>query len=222
MTLTYLQIYNKMTGQAWSMFDSEVQDKEEFETAVTTSIQKALSELWLCYDYPFRYKEVDYVTELGKNKIDMPNGNITQKIVNSETVYGIRIDKSFLEYDENIELREEKTGKPKYFKVKNDKIILYPTPDNEYTVNVEYLTITLGKDEDGNEIFKLENENDYIDIPQKFEDIFENALITKAMYYAIAEHTDENSSSYKEQADNAYKILVDYTRGIDRDKRVSW
>lgn len=222
MALTYLQIYNKMTGQAWSMFDSEVQDKEEFETAVTTSIQKALSELWLCYDYPFRYKEVDYVTEPDNNKINMPNGNITQKIVNSETVYGIRIGKSFLEYDENIELKDEKAGKPKYFKVKNDKIILYPTPDNEYTVNVEYLTIALGIDEDGKEIFKLENENDSINIPEKYEDIFENALITKAMYYAIAEHTDENSSSYKEQADNAYKILVDYTRGIDRDKRITW
>lgn len=220
MALTYLDIYNQITGQAWSMFDSEVLSKDEFETSVTTTIQKALSELWLSYDYPFRYRENVVKTTKDVNFIDMPNGNIAKRKTSTKTVYGIRIGNQFLDFNENIELEPQKSGKPTCFKVKDDKIVLYPMPDDEYDVTLEYYTICVGKDEDGNDLYHLENESDYIDIPEKYEKIFENALITKAMYYAIAEHEDENSSSYKEQADNAYRLLIKFTCGIDVDKRV--
>lgn len=220
MTLTYLNIYNQVTGQAWSMFDSEVTSQEEFETSMTTTIQKALSELWLSYDYPFRYREQTVKTEKDVDSIAMPNGNIAKRRTSSKTHYGIRLDNDFLEYNEDIELEPEKTGKPTSFKVKDDKIVLYPTPDDEYDITLEYYTICVGKDITGKEIYSLSNEEDYIDVPEKYEKIFENALITKAMYYAIAEHNDENSSSYKEQADNAYKLLIKFTSGIDIDKRV--
>ena len=37
--LTLLDLYNNITGQAWSMFDSEVEDEDEFEQSVMTSIR---------------------------------------------------------------------------------------------------------------------------------------------------------------------------------------
>lgn len=42
------------------------------------------------------------------------------------------------------------------------------------------------------------------------------------MLYAIASETDENYSGYKEQFAKAYKILLNYTAGINREKRVTW
>lgn len=42
------------------------------------------------------------------------------------------------------------------------------------------------------------------------------------MLYAIASEQDENYSGYKEQYDRAYKILINYTSGLKKEKRVYW
>ena len=43
------------------------------------------------------------------------------------------------------------------------------------------------------------------------------------MLYAIASEQDENYSGYKEQYDKAYKILINYTSGLNnKEKRVYW
>ena len=42
------------------------------------------------------------------------------------------------------------------------------------------------------------------------------------MYYAIASETDENYNGYKEQYEEAYKLLIKYSRGIDIDKTIGW
>ena len=46
MTLTFLSIYNDVAGQAWSMYDGDAESSEEMESALKSSINKALSELW--------------------------------------------------------------------------------------------------------------------------------------------------------------------------------
>ena len=70
-----------MTGQAWSMFDGEVEAMDEFESSVTTSIQKALNSLWCSYKFPFRNKTMKFKTRSGVNQYSTPNGNIAQKIL---------------------------------------------------------------------------------------------------------------------------------------------
>ena len=98
----------------------------------------------------------------------------------------------------------------------------YPTPDDNYSVEVEYWTIFAACDEDGTSKATLENENDYIDIPEKYENLFKMALMPLAMVYAIASETDENHSGYKRQYDEAYKNLIEFSRGIDIEKRIGW
>ena len=56
MTLTLLDIYNNVTGQSWSVFDTGVESQEEFDSGVLTSIQKALNVLWHSYNFSFRLK----------------------------------------------------------------------------------------------------------------------------------------------------------------------
>ena len=112
--------------------------------------------------------------------------------------------------------------KPVGFYVSNENIYLYPTPDDSYTVNLEYLTLAIGEDDFGTAIYFLQNDEDAINIPEKYENIFKNALITKSMLYAIASETDENYSGYKEQYDKAYKILINYTSGLEKERKVYW
>lgn len=211
-----------MTGQAWSMFDGEAESMEDFEKSVTTSIQKALNTLWCSYKFPFRNKTMTVKTRSGVDSYSTPNGNIVKKIVQGKSVHSVKIGKTFLEYDPDIEIFEDKTGIPEKFNIKNDKLYLYPVPDGSYKVEIEYWTIFSACDEDGVSKATLENDTDYIDIPEKYEVLFKAALLPLCMVYAIASESDENHSGYQRQYDDAYKILIDYVRGIVTEKRIGW
>lgn len=222
MTLTFLDIYNDVAGQAWSMYDGDAESVDEMESALKSSINKALSEIWCSYPFPFRIKKMSFVTKENTSEYATPNGNILKKTVSGVKVYSIRIGTNYLEYLDNYEILEQKSGKPTGFYVSNENIYLYPTPDNVYTVNLEYLTLAIGEDDFGTSIYYLQNDEDSINIPEKYENIFKNVLITKSMLYAIASETDENYSGYKEQYERAYKILIDYTSGLKKERKVFW
>ena len=222
MTLTFIDIYNEVAGQAWSMYDGDADSIDEMESALKSSINKALSEIWCSYPFPFRNKSYTVTTSSGNAIYSTPNGNIVKKTVSGNQVYSIRIGKNYLEFLDDYEILEDKEGKPIGFYIQNDNLVLYPTPDDNYTVTIEYLTLAIGEDDFGDSVYSLQNDNDTIDIPEKYENIFKNALITKSMLYAIASEQDENYSGYKEQYDKAYKILINYTSGIDKEKRVYW
>lgn len=223
MTIKYIDLYNDMTGQAWSMFDGEVEALDEFESSVTTSIQKALNDLWCSFKFPFRNKTENVKVRSGVIKYPTPNGNIAQKTVKRKKVYGIKIGKEYLSYEPDFETLEDvEPATPTKFYVKNDNIFLYPTPDKTYDMEIEYWTTFAACDEDGAEKATLEEENDYINVPEKYEHLFKAALLPLCMVYAIASDTDENSSGYREQYERAFKILCDYTRGIEIEKRIGW
>lgn len=222
MTITFLDLYNKITGQAWSMFDGEIEDKDEFETSVTSSIQKALTTLWCSFDFPFRHKDKTFYTQENKATYRTPNGNIARKIINGCYKHIVQCDNDFLSYNPDCEVKEEKTGKPKYFYIKNDKIVLYPIPDDKYKIKIEYVSFYTSCDADDEPKSILEEDTDYIYIPEKFENLFLNALLPLAMTYLIASETDENFSQYQEQYEKAYKILLEYTMGICIEKHIGW
>lgn len=222
MALTFLDIYNEVAGQAWSMYDGDAESVDEMESALKSSINKALSEIWCSYPFSFRIKTHIISTREGVNEYSTPNGNILKKTVSGSQVYSIRIGTNYLEYLDEYETLATKSGKPTGFYISNENIYLYPIPDNSYIVNIEYLTLAIGEDDFGTAVYSLVNDEDSIDIPEKYENIFKNALITKSMLYAIASEADENYSGYKEQFERAYKILLDYTAGLKKERRVYW
>ena len=99
---------------------------------------------------------------------------------------------------------------------------MYPIPDNRYLVTIDYQSLYPACDSEGNEKATLVDDEDYINIPERYEQLFKSALLPKAMYYAIASETDENYNGYKEQYEEAYKLLIKYSRGIDIDKTIGW
>lgn len=220
--ITLIDLYNEITGQAWSMFDGEIESQEEFETSVITSIQKALNALWCSYPFPFRERTHLITTKAGVASYNLPNGNIIKKKIGSEQNYAVICDRKPLQYTNDYETLEEKEGTPELFYIKNDKIYLYPTPDERTLVTIDYLMLFPACNEDGEEKYTLEDDTDYINIPEKYEGLFKCALLPKAMYYAIASETDENYNGYKEQYEEAYKLLLKYCRGINLDKVIGW
>lgn len=168
------------------MYDGDAESIDEMESALKSSINKALSEIWCSYAFPFRIKTYNITAREGINEYTTPNGNIVRKTVSGQQVYSVRIGTSYLEYLSDYETLEQKTGKPTGFYIFNENIYLYPTPDTSYNVTIEYLTLAIGKDDFGTPIYYLQNDEDSIDIPEKYENIFKNALITKSMLYAIA------------------------------------
>lgn len=223
MTITFLDLYNAVSAQAWSMFDADAESKEDFETAMSTSIQKAVTEIWCSYNFPFRIKKQKIKTKAGKASYVAPDGNIIKKTVSNSTVYSVKIGNNFLSLDNDYETHEAAEGLPTSFYTDMNNIYLYPTPDDVYEVEIEYATLSVGYNADGEKIYNLEEDGDYIDIPAKYETILKNCLITKAMMYVIASETDENYSGYKAQYDAAYKVLMKYaTNSLPRERRIVW
>lgn len=220
--ITLLSLYNRITGQAWSMFDSDVEDQDEFESAVITSIQKALSYLWNSYSFPFRIKQYELKTKSGKDSYPLPNGNIIRKVVKDEEVYSVKYEKTFLPYLNDYEILQEQTGSPKGFYVKNDNLYIYPTPDDIYKVNIEYLTTMAVLSADNQTKANLELEDDKINIPERYEDLFIETIMPLAQLYNIASYEDENYTAYKEQFEKAYRNLIEFTQGIEIIKSIGW
>lgn len=218
--ITFLELYNECAGQPWSMFDSDAESVDDFESAMKISINKAISYLWNLQPWGFRIKTTSFDTETDNAEYELPSGNIIKKVISGSTKYGIKCNDKTLEYAEDYELLDAASGEPEKFYIYADTLYLYPTPDNAYTVSVEYLSIPYGLNEDGDEIYTLTEENDYINIPEKYEELFKNCVISLAMVYAIASDSDENHSGYQKQYEDALMLLNKYCRNSIVDKKI--
>lgn len=220
MTLNFLDLYNECASQPWSMYDAEAESMDDLEGALKISINKAMSYLWNLCDWSFRYTDTILSLRAGRTTYPAPDGLIARQSINGKQVYCLRYENRFLDYIDDYETREQKEGEPEYFYKKGENIYIYPTPDKSYSVNMSYLLMPYGSNIEGEYIYELKEEDDYINIPEKYEAMFKNCLISLAMMYAIAEETDENYSSYEKQYNDALMILMDYCKDDVVDKRV--
>jgi len=220
MTITLLDIYNRVAEQAWSMFDYETTQTDDFEPALLSAINKALVELWCSYPFEFRLKEKTVITQKQINKYKLPDGSILQKSTATGDKYSVQLNRRYLDFIENPEELEICTGKPEGFFVKNESICFYPVPDNMYKIKVKYLTFALGLDAQDKPIYALREASDRLLLPEKYEQLFMNALICKSMMYAIASPNDENYAGYAIQYDKAYKLLIKSVGGRHHSRRI--
>lgn len=216
MTLTLLDIYNNVTGQSWSVFDTDVESQSEFDSGVLTSIQKALNVLWHSYNFSFRLKRKVLRITKGKNVYTKPAGMIKKngvKIVENASVKTI---------DEITEPLEQNLTpqKPSGFYIVSDKLILDKIPDKNYDLVIDYYSSKLGINSDNIGIYNLTDLTDRLDIPEQFENLFLQALATKSMINAIASTTSRNYQPFISQFIENYRILVNQSSGIEHDKTI--
>ena len=149
---------------------------------------------------------------------NLPSGLIKQ---NKKGQYLVKYNANLLKYIENPFELEMKTGIPEGFYIQNDKIVLYPIPLEKGIVTIDYMTLSIGENAKGEEIFSLEKDNDILSVPVHLESLMKEAIITRTMLNTIASESDENYSAYLRQADRAYKLLIKYSRGVRPEKSIN-
>ena len=220
MSFTLLDLYNEAASQPWSMFDNDAESTDDFDPALISSINKALVEIWCSYPFDFRIKKTIILTQKYYNKYKLPNGSIIQKNTNNGEQYAVTLNKKYLELIENPDSLDGECGKPAGFFIKNNSIAFYPIPDKMYRVNIEYASFAVGVDENDQPVYALRVDTDSIDIPEKYEQLFINAVISKAMMYALASVSDENYSGFSVQYEKAYKLLIKASGGRTKNRRI--
>ena len=116
----------------------------------------------------------------------------------------------------------KEVGESEGFYLKGDNILFYPTPDSDYTINIDYFLLPYGLNNAEEQIYELKEDDDYINIPERYETLFKNCLISLAMIYAIADDNDENHSGYKRQYENSLKTLIDYCQNGISERNITW
>ena len=217
MTITLLDLYNTAATQEWSMYDNDATSGDEFEKSLVLALNKALQEILYSYEISFRNITHILFTIPRINTYDLPNGMIKK---NLEGDYCVKLGTKFLKRIETPEKLDEKSGIPEGFYLNNDKIYFYPTPNEQSIVTIDYITLCIGENKDGEEIFTLKEDDDVVFVPTHLEELLKNAVISRTMLNSIASESDENFSAYKKQSETAYRLLVKYAKGVDGEKKI--
>ena len=219
MTLTLLDLYNTTASQEWAMYDNDAISDAEFEDSLVIALNKAILDIYASYDFPFRERTHIILTIPKVNEYQMPNGLIKRDLKGRYLVkYNSELLK-FVEFPQDLEM---KIDTPNSFYVKNNSIYLYPIPAEKGIVTIDYMTLAIGENEEGEEIYSLKKDSDRLSIPIHLEELMKEAVITRTMLNSIASESDENYSAYFKQADRAYKLLIKYSKGLVKDKTVKF
>jgi len=186
------------------------------------SINKAINFLWNYQPWSFRAAKRTLRTKPNIANYNAPNGQLLKKTIAGVERYGIKYGKTYLMYEPSYELLDDQTGAPEYFYISGDTIYVYPTPDDVYELTLNYIKLPFGLSSSGEELYELKEDDDYINIPEKYETLFKNCLISLAMIYAIADESDENHSGYLKQYEDALGILIDYCKSGIVNKNIVW
>ena len=217
MTLTLLDLYNTAASQEWAMYDNDAISDSEFEDSFVLAINKSIIDILSSYDFPFRERTHLILTIPKMDSYDLPNGLIKRDLNGN---YAVKYNSMLLKYIENPLELDIKIGTPEGFYIKKDKIVLYPIPQEKGIVTIDYMTLAVGENANGEEIFSLKNDDDILLVPQHLEELMKEAIITRTMLSTIASESDENYSAYLKQADRAYKLLIKYSKGVRQDKSI--
>ncbi len=217
MTLTLLDLYNAAASQEWAMYDNDAISDSEFESSFVLAINKSIIEILTSYDFPFRERTHLILTIPKMDAYDLPNGIIKK---DNKDRHAVKHNSVLLDFIENPLELDNKSGMPEGFYIKNDKIMLYPTPQEKGLVTIDYLTLAIGENAKGEEIFTLKNDTDTLSVPAHLEELMKEAIITRTMLNTIAAESDENYYAYQKQADRAYKLLIKYSKGVKLDKSI--
>lgn len=219
MTLTLLDLYNATASQEWAMYDNDALSDAEFEDSLVLAINKSILDIYASYDFPFRERTHMILTLPKMDAYNLPSGLIKR---DKDGNHLVKYNAKILKYIENHFELEMKTGVPEGFYIQNDKIVLYPVPVEKGIVTIDYTTLAVGENTDGEDIYSLKKDTDILSVPIHLEELMKEAIITRTMLNTIASESDENYSAYLRQADRAYKTLIKYAKGVRLDKTVKF
>lgn len=215
MTITLKEIYEKVTTQSWSIFDSDISSLEDDDAGVISTIQKALNELWNDYKYSFKLKNKIVTLQAETNNISKPTGHIKSLYLIDEDG-----DETVIKCSGKTQ-ETKKLGTPTEYFIKYNKIFFRPTPIETVQIKIDYYNRYPVLSKDGNPQFNFIELTDYLDVREEYEELFVNALITRTM--AIYPHPNQLiNATYREQSQHAYKLLIDACNVNANGKQRTW
>ena len=217
MTISLLDLYNSAATQEWSMYDNDAQTKEEFESALVLALNKAICEILYSYNFNFRERTHLIMTLPKITEYTLPQGLIKK---DNNGNLSVKFNSKLLTFKEDNTLHRKNATFPSSFIIKGDRIVLDSVPEEKGLLTIDYYTLAVGQNKNEEEIFALKNADDVLIIPEHLEELFKNAVISRAMLNSIASESDENYSAYKKQSETAYRLLVKYSKGVGIDKTI--
>ena len=61
--------------------------------------------------------------------------------------------------------------------IKGDKLYLNPIPEEKCIITIDYLTLAIGENKNGEEIFALKKDSDVLNIPEHLEELLKNCSV---------------------------------------------
>ena len=217
MTISLLDLYKSAATQEWSMYDNDAQTKEEFESALVLALNKAIWEILYSYNFNFRERTHLIMTLPKITEYTLPQGLIKK---DNNGNLSVKFNSKLLTFKEDNTLHRKNATFPSSFIIKGDRIVLDSVPEEKGLLTIDYYTLAVGQNKNEEEIFALKNADDVLIIPEHLEELFKNAVISRAMLNSIASESDENYSAYKKQSETAYRLLVKYSKGVGIDKTI--
>lgn len=213
MTITLKDIYEAVTTQSWSIFDSDISELEDDDAGVISTIQKALSELWYGHKYSFKVKSK--VVNLTSNNISKPIGEVRNIYLVDEDG-----DETEIKCTSNT-LISSNVGIPTKYFIKYNKIYFNNAPLESCQVKIDYLNRYPVLSEKGEPQLNFKELTDYIDIREEYEDLFLQALITRTM--AIYPHPNQLiHATYIKQSEVAFNNLVEASDVNANGRQIVW
>lgn len=220
---TFLEILIEIAEQKWSIEDPDIPNIEELEEdnpALKIACQQANSFIFRANDLPFKDYKKSFLTVAEQKAYPSPIGNVYRVTCDGNTFD--------LTYDKYLDRLKPDIDRPSKWNREilngEDNIILYPTPDDIYSINVYYETLNCAKRQQGDEwveITNLERDDDILNIPQQFEDLYLKCLYPKTMVYLTIDDTDENYQPYEKSFQEALLVLKN-ALGIKKDKIIGF
>ena len=194
-----------------SMIDPEdIADttSEEF-TSLRRIQQGCHSELCNRKDFPFKEHNKTIKTKIGQSEYANLDGTIVSLWVKGNT--------KKMTYDKNIRLLREANGNPTTYGVNsNDKIVLYPTPDKVYEVDITYNSTKNVIDTDGNYSYTI-TVGSTLDMPERVQHLYFDALEYRVLFEYMRKETNPRLKETEGLFEDKWQAFLDASRTVDSE-----
>lgn len=220
MTITAQRLLTELGRRAWSGFNADdmiFSSDDSFQCQ--SELNSALRYLINLQDFPFRTKEQSLNTSKGLKTYSMPEGQITS-IYNVENLGALNFIGDSSKYDKTA------IGTPEAFWIEynnpDEKIRLYPIPDDRYQYKVVYNQFKPVISVDGETKFEFTREDDFINMPEHLEYLFMDCLVLRVMQTNNKDQQDENYVPIINEFNEAWKVFLRACKPVRKSTRVVW
>ena len=216
---TFFDIIKDVSNLRWSIVDPDPESFAEVQQAVKLAVAQAHNYIWNLESFPFKLKKDALLVPAGESAVLSPKGNIMRVFVEGASKELTQL------VPEDADFLAQQSGEPEFYWVDftddGTVIKLYPTPKEQTTIVVRYISNMKARNSAGELKYNLENMDDVLNLPndKSIEDIYLHCLNLKSMVYLVADETDENYKPYEKEFLEAYQGLLKLT-GVKVEPRL--